>query len=163
MTLKRYGMYLSPDDDPQLLAELDACTVRGRKSELLRGYALRGYEMAMEICATSQDPAAATKALAELFGPGMQLDYRQASKFLAARRAGEPQGGVLPGAAAAPTPASTVVATTPATVIAVPQASTTPDAAQAAEVAPVKPPKDWKFLQGLGGKQSTPADDKGKS
>ena len=46
MARKRHGMYLSPTDDSQLVQELERCTVRGRKSDLLRNYALLGYQRA---------------------------------------------------------------------------------------------------------------------
>ena len=50
-TRKRHGLYLSPTADSQHVQELDRCTVRGRKSDLLRNYALLGYQRALALCA----------------------------------------------------------------------------------------------------------------
>lgn len=88
MTRKRHGMYLSPSDDAALLQELERCTVRGRKSELLRNYALLGYQRALELCANASpdNQAALTQALAKLFAAdGAPPDFRQAAEFVKAR------------------------------------------------------------------------------
>ena len=116
MSPKRYGMYLSPEDDQQLLQELEGCTVKGRKSELLRNYALLGYKLALDLCEKTQDHAALTTALAALFGAQeSQHDFRQAAEFLKARGLRKGQGGATQSAATpAPIQAPTVVPAQPA-------------------------------------------------
>lgn len=95
MSPKRYGMYLSPEEDAQLLQELDNCTVKGRKSELLRNYALLGYQKALDLCSEIQDTNKLTAELAALFGAqGSQHDFRQAAEFVRAwNLQKEPSGG----------------------------------------------------------------------
>lgn len=92
MTRKRQGMYLSTTDDAKLVQELDRCTVRGRKADLLRNYALLGYQRALELCAKSraaEDQSALTRALAELFAPDdAPPDFRSASEFIKTQMAG---------------------------------------------------------------------------
>lgn len=90
---KRQGMYLSPTDDAQLVQELERCTVRGRKSDLLRNYALLGYQRALGLCASAdltKDHSELTQALAELFAPDdTPPDFRSAAEFIKARGAGQ--------------------------------------------------------------------------
>ncbi|MDP3194416.1 MULTISPECIES: hypothetical protein [Pseudomonadota] len=110
MSPKRHGMYLSPEDDQQLLQELESCTVKGRKSELLRNYALLGYKLALDLCEKTQDHAALTTALAALFGAQeSQHDFRQAAEFLKVRGLRKGQGGTTQIAAQPPAPVQAVV------------------------------------------------------
>jgi hypothetical protein len=115
---KRQGMYLSPTDDAQLVQELERCTVRGRKSDLLRNYALLGYQRALSLCANAeQDHSTLTQALAELFAPDdTPPDFRSAAEFIKARglalatgQGSTRQGtvlGVHGGATSSPAPAA---------------------------------------------------------
>ena len=149
MARKRQGMYLSPTDDSQLVQELERCTVRGRKSDLLRNYALLGYQRALSMCSTPElagDQAALNRALAELFAPeGAPPDFRAAAEFIKAQ--GVVQGRVRP---AAPSPAPVnPVATAKVPSEVVPPAD---EAAPAAERPRVKP--QWGGLQSLVGGSS---------
>ena len=87
---ERHFMNLSLADDAQLLAELDRCTVRGRKSDLLRNYALLGYQRALGLCANvdlTKDHSELTRALAELFAPDdTPPDFRTAAEFIRSAR-----------------------------------------------------------------------------
>ena len=120
MARKRHGMYLSPTDDSQLVQELERCTVRGRKSDLLRNYALLGYQRALSMCSMPElvgDQAALNRALAELFAPeGAPPDFRSAAEFIKAQGLG--QGSAQPTAVpptdeAAPAPTPEPVAERP--------------------------------------------------
>lgn len=101
---KRQGMYLSPTDDAQLVQELERCTVRGRKSDLLRNYALLGYQRALSLCANTElDHSMLTQALAELFAPDdTPPDFRSAAEFIRAQGLATGRGGTrqvgVPGA-----------------------------------------------------------------
>lgn len=129
MARKRHGMYLSPTDDAQLVQELGRCTVRGRKSDLLRNYALLGYQRALELCASSnltEDHSALTRALAELFAPDdTPPDFRSAAEFIKARMAGlgearptaAPMAAPVANSAAKPTQAQEALPATGETVV----------------------------------------------
>lgn len=109
MSPKRYGMYLSPEEDALLLQELDACTVKGRKSELLRNYALLGYQKALDLCSEIQDTNKLTAELAALFGAqGSQHDFRQAAEFVRAwnLQKATAGGGLAPSAPPSAEPAN---------------------------------------------------------
>ncbi len=105
---ERHFMNLSLADDAQLLAELDRCTVRGRKSDLLRNYALLGYQRALGLCANvdlTKDHSELTRALAELFAPDdTPPDFRTAAEFIKTRAMG--QGGARQAPVASPRPAA---------------------------------------------------------
>lgn len=85
---RRIPMYLSPEDDQQLINELERCTQKGRKSELLRNYALVGLQRALELYEAAESPQDDTtllNALAELFAPQDSLpDFRSAADFIKA-------------------------------------------------------------------------------
>ena len=140
-TRKRHGMYLSPTDDSQLVQELDRCTVRGRKSDLLRNYALLGYQPSL------------TQALAELFAPDeTPPDFRSAAEFIKARDAGQGRAGQ--GAASEPVPTAAAAAKPPQ-----------PPAPPASEPEPVtakpKPKPQWSGLSSLVGGSSKDKDQGG--
>jgi len=155
---KRQGMYLSPTDDAQLVQELERCTVRGRKSDLLRNYALLGYQRALSLCANAeQDHSTLTQALAELFAPDdTPPDFRSAAEFIKARGLATGQGstrqgtvpGVHGGASSSPAPAAKP-----------PQE----DAPADAETEPPKPKSkpQWGSLQSLVGGSSKDKDQGG--
>lgn len=140
-SLKRQFMNLSLVDDAQLVQELDRCTVRGRKSDLLRSYALLGYQRALDLCASAdpaKDHAELTRALAELFAPDdTPPDFRTAAEFIKARSARR---------AGAPFPASNPAA----------RSSQETDAESEAEAAPPKsrPKTQWSGLSSLVGGSS---------
>ena len=148
-TRKRHGMYLSPTDDSQLVQELDRCTVRGRKSDLLRNYALLGYQRALALCANPDlagDQSSLTQALAELFAPDeTPPDFRSAAEFIKARDAGQGRAGQ--GAASEPVPTAAAAAKPPQ-----------PPAPPASEPEPVtakpKPKPQWSGLSSLVGGSS---------
>lgn len=149
MGRKRHGMYLSPTDDALLVQELERCTVRGRKSDLLRNYALLGYQRALSLCGTPElagDQAALNRALAELFAPeDAPPDFRSAAEFIKAQGAGK--GGAQP-AALSPAPAAPVATAT---------AEAIPPADEAAPESVVERPRtkpQWGGLQSLVGGSS---------
>lgn len=151
MARKRHGMYLSPTDDSQLVQELGQCEVRGRKSDLLRNYALLGYQRALSMCSAPElagDQAALNRALAELFAPeGAPPDFRSAAEFIKAQ--GVVQGRARP-AAPSPVPVEPVVATDKAPNV-------TPPADEAAPAPVTERPRakpQWGGLQSLVGGSS---------
>ena len=154
MARKRHGMYLSPTDDSQLVQELERCTVRGRKSDLLRNYALLGYQRALSMCSMPEligDQAALNRALAELFAPeGAPPDFRSAAEFIKAQGLG--QGRAQP---TAPSPAPEPVAVVKAPSEVVPptdEAAPAPTPEPVAERPRAKP--QWGGLQSLVGGSS---------
>ena len=153
---ERHFMNLSLADDAQLLAELDRCTVRGRKSDLLRNYALLGYQRALALCANPDlagDQSSLTQALAELFAPDeTPPDFRSAAEFIKARDAGQGRAGQ--GAASEPVPTAAAAAKPPQ-----------PPAPPASEPEPVtakpKPKPQWSGLSSLVGGSSKDKDQGG--
>lgn len=150
MTRKRHGMYLSPTDDSKLVQELEQCTVRGRKSDLLRNYALLGYQRALSMCSAPEltgDQAALNRALAELFAPGgAPPDFRSAAEFIKAQ--GGVQGRVRP---TAPSPVPVEPVATDKAPDVVPPAD---EAAPAPEPAPAPVAERPRAKQQWGGLQS---------
>ena len=108
MGLERQFIHLSLADDAQLVQELDRCTVRGRKSDLLRNYVLLGYQRAVSLCADADlagDHSGLTQALAELFAPdNTPPDFRTAAEFIKARVSAAGEGGERQAAAPVPAP-----------------------------------------------------------
>ncbi len=151
MARKRHGMYLSPTDDSQLVQELEQCTVRGRKSDLLRNYALLGYQRALSMCSAPElagDQSALNRVLAELFAPdGAPPDFRSAAEFIKAQGA---QGRVRP-AAPIPVPLEPV-AMDKAPDVVPPADEAAPAPAPVAERPRAKP--QWGGLQSLVGGSS---------
>jgi hypothetical protein len=145
MGRKRQGMYLSPADDAQLVQELERCAVRGRKSDLLRNYALLGYQRALSLCSNpdlAEDHAALNRALAELFAPeNAPPDFRSAAEFIKA------QGRVVEEGA----PSRLAAAPSGATIL--PELTETAPPPEPAEERP-RPKPQWGGLQSLVGGSS---------
>ena len=155
MTLERRGIYLLEADDAELVSELVRNDARGRKTELLRNYAVLGHQRARKLCAELGDRDELVQALAKLFAPrGMPPDFRSAADFLRVYDAGRTEGkggqSAQPSVvvdATAPRPAS---ATEPG-VVAEQASGSGPEPSEAR---PPKPTPDWSRLGGLIGKNS---------
>ncbi len=156
MARKRHGMYLSPTDDSQLVQELERCTVRGRKSDLLRNYALLGYQRALSMCSMPDlvgDQAALNRALAELFAPeGAPPDFRSAAEFIKAQGLGQGRAP-SPAPSTAPQPVAVAVVKAPSEVVPpADEAAPAPAPEPVAERPRAKP--QWGGLQSLVGGSS---------
>lgn len=163
MSPKRYGMYLSPDEDAQLLQELDNCTIKGRKSELLRNYALLGYQKALDLCSEIEDTNKLTAELAALFGAqGSQHDFRQAAEFVRARNLQKEQsGGGRTSSPSIPADAKATEQRLPprtdgSSTGSLADETPTEPAAVANDDGPKKPKTSWAQLGGLVSKPSKP-------
>jgi len=105
---KRIGMYLSVMDDASLVQELEQYADTGRrgtKGDLLRNYALLGYQQALSVCAEITNEQVLTQALAKLFAPNeAPPDFRSAAKFIMTRsnKAGNVQQGARHGVSQTP-------------------------------------------------------------
>lgn len=148
MTLERRGIYLLEADDAELVAELARIDARGRKTELLRNYAVLGHQRARKLCSEMEDRDDLCQVLAKLFAPrGMPPDFRAAADFLrvydAGKRAGQGGGQPTQQAVGAPAAAPEQAARLEAQQESVPSA---PNAA--------KPAPNWGNLAGLIGKNS---------
>lgn len=154
---KRHGMYLSPQDDQQLVEMLDRSTVRGQKSELLRNYGLLGFQRALRLCAEQTDQVLLAQELAVLFAPkDSPPDFRSAAEFLRAFNAVGAKR-TMPAARPAPAPAAPVaapVAQAPAMPPEPPAAAPEQPSEQAAEPPAAPAKRDWGALKSLVGTQS---------
>lgn len=137
------------------MGELEGCTLRGRKTDLIRNYAMLGYQRALNILEKGGGEDAVAEALAKLFSPGGDAppDFRMAEEFIRVRNKALADTGRPPAAAAA-AKRDQVTQRVPAPVP-LPQASADEGAAQPpGDVQPVKKKHDWGSLGGLVGGQS---------
>lgn len=82
---RRFGVYFSHQGDAKLISEIQGGS---SKTEMIRRYALLGFQKGLELCERIKDEKELNAALAEAFASENEPpDFRAASEFIKARNA----------------------------------------------------------------------------
>lgn len=144
---RRFGVYFSHHGDAKLISEIQGGS---SKTEMIRRYALLGFQKGLELCEKIKDDKELNAALAEAFASENEPpDFRAASEFIKARNA---LSGTSNPAMVASEPKPQPVASKAASSA----PSTQPQAKKPAETAPSEDdsssnakPGQWGSLRGL--------------